>query len=141
MLRTQHLRHKFNIIMFSCTGLPDGTFSKENNLGKFWRATKWKRLVFFTAICNILLQLGMYILWPLCNFVTIWCIFPRFGTYCVKKNLETLLLYLCTYILSKYVVLSSETFLDKLDNRFLAGGLIATENSILSHEPLQNCHY
>jgi hypothetical protein len=40
-------------------GLPDGIFSKK--LGKFWRALKWKRLVFLIAILNILLPFGIFL--------------------------------------------------------------------------------
>jgi hypothetical protein len=38
------------------TGLPDGIFSnqKNSNLGKFWNPLKWKTLVYFMPIWNIL---------------------------------------------------------------------------------------
>jgi hypothetical protein len=42
--------------------------SKNPNLGKFWRALNWKKLIYFVAIWNILLKFGM---------------FYSFGTICV----------------------------------------------------------
>jgi hypothetical protein len=71
-------------------GLPDGIFSNQNNnLGKFWRALKWKRLVFERPIgIYMLLPFGLYyshlvILWQF------WYIFPVL-VCCVKKTLATL---------------------------------------------------
>jgi hypothetical protein len=55
--------------------------TKNSNLGKFWRALEWKRLVYFIFVWNILRPLW-YILWPFCNLVAIWYIFPRFGILC-----------------------------------------------------------
>jgi hypothetical protein len=41
--------------------LPDGMFSKNLNLGKFWRALEWKRLVNSVAIWYILQPCGICI--------------------------------------------------------------------------------
>jgi hypothetical protein len=55
---------------------------KNLNLGKFWRASELKMLVYFMAICNILQPFG----WPFGNVVVIWYIFPRFGILCQEKS-------------------------------------------------------
>jgi uncharacterized membrane protein (DUF106 family) len=69
--------------------------TKNPNLGKFWRASDWKMLI--------------YILWPfgifyrhLGYFMTIWYILCSFGTFsqvlvsCPKKNLAILFYrYVC----------------------------------------------
>jgi hypothetical protein len=52
--------------------------TKNPNSGKFLKALKWKRLVYFMAIWNILQPFGIF-LWPFGNLVGIWYIFPRFG--------------------------------------------------------------
>jgi hypothetical protein len=69
-------------------GLPDGNFSnpKKTILDKFWRVSKWKMLVYFMVICNILCTAIRCILWPLDNVVVIWYIFPRFGILCQEKS-------------------------------------------------------
>jgi hypothetical protein len=66
------------------SGLPDGLFSKipiwvfleglrMENAGIFYG-----HLEYFTVI--------WYILWPFCNVVLIWYIFPRFGLLCQEKS-------------------------------------------------------
>jgi hypothetical protein len=52
--------------------------TKNNNLGKFWRAIEWKTLVYFMAI--------WYILWLFGNVVVIWYLFPPFGILCQEKS-------------------------------------------------------
>jgi hypothetical protein len=47
--------------------------TKNPNLGKIWRAFKWKVLSYFITIWNILLPLGIPNLWP---FLVILYIFP-----------------------------------------------------------------
>jgi hypothetical protein len=59
--------------------------TKNPNLGKFWRALKWKRLLNSLAIWNILLPF-ITILWPFGNLVAIWYIFQRFGLLCQEKS-------------------------------------------------------
>jgi hypothetical protein len=62
-------------------------FQTQNpNLGKFWRALEWKRLVASLAIWKLPIMAIWYILWPLCNLVAIWYICPRFGTWCQEKS-------------------------------------------------------
>jgi hypothetical protein len=64
---------------------------KKNNVGKFWRALKWKRLVYIIySIWIILLPFGIFyghwvIFLQFSNFSTFWYM------YCVKKNLATLM--------------------------------------------------
>jgi hypothetical protein len=56
-------------------GLPD--FQTPNrNLGKFWKALEWKKLVHFMAIWNILRPFGI-IYGCLLLSVVIWYIFPN----------------------------------------------------------------
>jgi hypothetical protein len=60
--------------------------TKYLNLGKFWRALKWKILVYFIVIWNILRPIGIFydhlvLLW------LVWIYFPRFG---IKENQATL---------------------------------------------------
>jgi hypothetical protein len=52
--------------------------TKNQNLGKFWRALEWKMLVYFKVI--------WYILWPFGDAVVIWYIPPRFGILCLEKS-------------------------------------------------------
>jgi hypothetical protein len=67
-------------------GLPDGIFQNKNhNLGKFWRALKWKMSEYISAIRNILRPFG-YILWPFGKLLIIWCIFPHFGKSHQEKS-------------------------------------------------------
>jgi hypothetical protein len=53
-------------------------FQTENpNLGKFWRALDWKRLIYFMAIWTILWRFGYfmtiwYILYSFCAFFPVW---------------------------------------------------------------------
>jgi hypothetical protein len=55
--------------------------TKNPNLGKFWRAFKWKMLEYFMAIWNILRPFGIFwYIFPFGKLVIIWYIFPRFGT-------------------------------------------------------------
>jgi hypothetical protein len=51
--------------------------TKNLNLGKFWRAFEWKRLVYSMAIRNILLSFG--------NLLSIWYIFPAFWYSVARK--------------------------------------------------------
>jgi hypothetical protein len=51
---------------------------KPKILSKFWWALEWKMLVYFMVIWHIL--------WPFCNVVVIWYIFPRFGILCQEKS-------------------------------------------------------
>jgi hypothetical protein len=57
-------------------------------LGKFWRALKWKMLVQFMAIWNILLPFGichghLIIYWSFGTVSPVW-------VYCITTNLATL---------------------------------------------------
>jgi hypothetical protein len=59
--------------------------TKNPNLGQFWRALKWKMLVYFKAIWNILRPIGIFI-WP---FVIQWSFgvyFSRFGILYHEKS-------------------------------------------------------
>jgi hypothetical protein len=51
----------------SASGLPDGIHifeTKNPNLGKFWRALEWKRLVYeFNGNLDLLWQFDRYISW------------------------------------------------------------------------------
>jgi hypothetical protein len=60
--------------------------TKNTNLGKFWRALEWKRLVYIMAIWNILWAFGMYIKWTLVNSRQFWYISPHFGKLCQEKS-------------------------------------------------------
>jgi hypothetical protein len=63
--------------------------TKNPNLGKFWRASELKMLVYFMVIWNILWSFGIYY----GHLVMLW----QFGTFslvsvrCVKKHVATLL--------------------------------------------------
>jgi hypothetical protein len=58
------------------------------NLGKFWRALKWKKLVYFMVLWNILWSFGIFY----GHLVMLWKfgVFPLVLVNCVKKNLATL---------------------------------------------------
>jgi hypothetical protein len=56
---------------------------KKNYLGKFWRVSQWKMLVYFMDIWSIFRPVDVLILWP---FVVIWYIFPRFGILYQEKS-------------------------------------------------------
>jgi hypothetical protein len=65
-------------------------YTKNPNLGIFWRALEWKRLVYFMTIQNIFSRLVYFIaiwygLWSISIF------FPVFGIFGPRKNLATLL--------------------------------------------------
>jgi hypothetical protein len=71
-------------------GLPDGVYlqTKNPDLGKFWRALAWKRLVYSKGVWNKLRPFGIFyghlvILWQFGTFSTVL-------VYCVEKNLATL---------------------------------------------------
>jgi hypothetical protein len=64
--------------------------TRNPNLGKFWTASDWKKLIFicghleyFTDIWDILCPFGMYIMWSFGIF------FPVL-VCCTEKNLATL---------------------------------------------------
>jgi hypothetical protein len=59
--------------------------TKSPNLVKFWRASDWKMLIYFTAIWNILRTFGIFY-GHLIHFVLIWYIFPHFGTMYQEKS-------------------------------------------------------
>jgi hypothetical protein len=52
--------------------------TKNSNLGKFWTAFEWKRLVCYLDIWNIHITAIWYMLWPLANLVESWYISPVF---------------------------------------------------------------
>jgi hypothetical protein len=57
---------------------------KNPNLGKIWRDSEWKNLLYLMTICDILLPFGSIhsrLVW----FVVIWYIFSRFGMFGPKK--------------------------------------------------------
>jgi hypothetical protein len=64
--------------------------TKNPNLGKYWRALKWKRLVYYMAIWNILWPFGIYYghseYWNsnLCSVNLVY--FPHFGTLYQEKS-------------------------------------------------------
>jgi hypothetical protein len=58
---------------------------KNPNLGKFWRALGWKRLVYSMAILKYIAA-HWYILWTFGNLVAIWHILPHFGIVCQDKS-------------------------------------------------------
>jgi hypothetical protein len=62
--------------------------TKDPNLGKNFRASEWKMLIYFMAIWNILWIFGVFFDHSV-YFVLIWCIFPVLVS-CTKKNLATL---------------------------------------------------
>jgi hypothetical protein len=67
--------------------------TKNSNLGKFWRALVWKRLVYSIAIWNICVI--RYILWPFGNLPATWYITPRFGKLCQEKSGNPGATYIC----------------------------------------------
>jgi hypothetical protein len=62
--------------------------TKNRNLGKFWRALEWKKLVYSVALWNILHLVYVFN----GNLVFKWhcVIFSPVLVYCIKKNLATL---------------------------------------------------
>jgi hypothetical protein len=60
--------------------------TKNPNLGKFWRALKWKMLVYFKCIWNIGKSAIWYIVWPIGYLVVFWYIFSRFGILFYEKS-------------------------------------------------------
>jgi hypothetical protein len=63
--------------------------TKDSNLGKYWRASDWKMIMYVMAIWNILWRFGIFYD-HLVHFVLIWYIFPVLVS-CTKKNLATML--------------------------------------------------
>jgi hypothetical protein len=59
--------------------------TKNPNLGTFWRASEWNRLVIFFVHLEYSMAIR-YISLPFGNIVAIWYIFPRFGTLCQEKS-------------------------------------------------------
>jgi hypothetical protein len=53
--------------------------TKNHNLGKFWRVSKWKIFVYFMAIKNIVRPFIIFYGNLVIRVVVIWYIFPRFG--------------------------------------------------------------
>jgi hypothetical protein len=51
------------------------------NLGTFWRTLKWKILVYFLGISNILQPFGMFYSHLVC-FIAIWYVLQPFGIFC-----------------------------------------------------------
>jgi hypothetical protein len=73
--------------------------TKNSNLGKSWRASDGKILIYFMAIWNTLRTFGIFYD-HLVHFVFIWYIFPALVS-CTKKNLKIKFehnLPQCTYI-------------------------------------------
>jgi hypothetical protein len=68
-------------------GLPDGIFSKNSNLGKFWWVLQWQLLTYM-AIWSILRPFGIFCD-HLVHFIVIWLIFPVLVS-CSRKNLAAL---------------------------------------------------
>jgi hypothetical protein len=67
-------------------GLPDGRFSYQKyQIGYLWRALDRKMLVYIFAILNVLRPFGI-LYGRLVYFVSVWCIFPRFGILCQEKS-------------------------------------------------------
>jgi hypothetical protein len=60
--------------------------TKNPNLGIFWRALEWKRLVHSLAIWNILQPLGTFFGHLVIYILAIWYILPRFGILCQEKS-------------------------------------------------------
>jgi hypothetical protein len=54
--------------------------TKNTNLGKHFRASDWKMLIYFMAFWNIYWTLGIFFD-HLANFVFIWFIFSSFGSF------------------------------------------------------------
>jgi hypothetical protein len=66
--------------------LPDSIFSKNLNLGRFWRVLKWKIMVNLIAIGSILLPFGLFYC-HLVYFMVIWyTYFSRFGMLYQEKS-------------------------------------------------------
>jgi hypothetical protein len=59
--------------------------TKNPNLGKFWRVSQRKMLVYFITIWSILRPIGMFY-GNLVYFVVIWYTFPHFGMLCQEKS-------------------------------------------------------
>jgi hypothetical protein len=61
MAKTKIARTQFlSRVVHSWPGLPDGIFQDKNlDLGKFWKALGWKRLVCSMAVWNILRPFGI----------------------------------------------------------------------------------
>jgi hypothetical protein len=60
--------------------------TKNPNLGKFWMALKWKRLLYSLAIWTILRPFITYYVCPFGKLVAIWYIFQRFVILCQEKS-------------------------------------------------------
>jgi hypothetical protein len=58
--------------------------TKNSNLGKFWRALKWKYWYIYGHMEYILTI--WYIIWPFGNLVVFWYIFPLFGILYPEKS-------------------------------------------------------
>jgi hypothetical protein len=72
-------------------GLPDGLFSYQKyQFGYILGVLKWKMLVYFITIWNILRLFSIHTLWPFGIVCVHLVYFPTFLVYCVKKNLATL---------------------------------------------------
>jgi hypothetical protein len=60
--------------------------TKLPNLGKFWRALKWKMLVHFMAVWDILWQFGVFYGHLVIYVMVISYIFPHFGALYQEKS-------------------------------------------------------
>jgi hypothetical protein len=65
-------------------------YTKNPNLGKFWRVLQWKVLVYFMEIWSILWPFGRHILCPFDIFYGYLVYFSRL-VCCTRKNLAALL--------------------------------------------------
>jgi hypothetical protein len=72
---TTHYISNFNLR--SQSSLPDGMFSKNTNLGKFWNVLQCKMLVFFMATLPILWPNGIGIIWTFGICFPFWYAVPR----------------------------------------------------------------
>jgi hypothetical protein len=59
--------------------------TKNTNLGKVWRASDWKILIYFTAVWNILQTFEIFYD-HLVEFVFVWHIFSGFGIMHQEKS-------------------------------------------------------
>jgi hypothetical protein len=60
--------------------------TKNQNLGKFWRVSQWKMLVYFMDTWSILRSFVICILWTFGIACGICYIFPRFGILYLEKS-------------------------------------------------------
>jgi hypothetical protein len=73
---------------------------KNTNLGKFWTASEWTRLVYCRYGRLQYITSIWYILWPFSNLDAIWYIFPRFGTLCQEKSGNPVPTYIVIYFIA-----------------------------------------